>query len=154
MEPARAETPTLILERHYAAKPQDVFDAWTQAQALERWFAPTDDMRTRVLELDVREGGRYRIQMIEADGRIHTVSGTFQVFDAPNRLVFSWGWEPQPNETPLDYSRTQIVLEMRAVEGGTRMTLSHCSLPSEEMRHEHEGGWKGCLDRLQRHLHE
>ncbi len=147
-----AETATLVLERTYEATPQALFNAWTQAQALERWFAPTDEMSTRVLELDLREGGRYRIQMIEADGAINTVTGTFQVVNSPNQLIFSWGWEARPGETPLDYSRSHVIVDIEAVDGGAKLRLTHAQLPNEEMRSEHEGGWNGCLDRLAHHL--
>jgi len=147
-----AETATLILERTYPATPQAVFNAWTQAQALERWFAPTDEMSTRVLELDLREGGQYRIQMIEADGAVNTVTGTFEAVDPPKQLVFSWGWEPGPGETPLDYSRSRVIVDIEPVTDGARLTLTHVRLPNEEMRNEHEGGWNGCLDRLTHHL--
>lgn len=151
MEPARAETHALVIERTYAVPPRAVFNAWTRPQALERWFAPGSDMRTRVLELDPRVGGRYRIQMIEADGSINTVTGRFEVVDPPRQLIFSWRWEPRPGEQALDYSQTQVIIDIEAVAEGTHMTLTHLRLPNDSLHNEHESGWQGCLDRLGRY---
>lgn len=36
------------LRRTYAARRETIFDAWTQAATLSRWFAPSDDFRTVV----------------------------------------------------------------------------------------------------------
>ena len=63
----------LRLTRTYAAPPEKVYAAWTDPQALKRWFAPSDDFQTPEVEADVRVGGRYRIVMRSPDGEWHRV---------------------------------------------------------------------------------
>ena len=53
-----SDAPVLRLERTFAAPRERVFRAWTDAAELSRWFAPTDEHKTKVVALDVRVGGR------------------------------------------------------------------------------------------------
>ena len=39
---------TLTLNRNLNAPREQVFQAWTDVEALSRWFAPTDEYTTRV----------------------------------------------------------------------------------------------------------
>lgn len=149
MEPAPAELPPLVIQRIYPASCQTVYDAWTHRAALEQWFAPEEGMTIRVLELELHEGGRYRIEMVDTDGvTSHTVNGRFEVVDPPNQLVFTWAWEPHPGERPLDYAPCRVIVDLEAVGEGTRLTLTHQHLPSQPLIKEHESGWHGCLARL------
>lgn len=146
------EIPKLIIQRRFDVPCEKVFEAWTRPEALERWFAPCDTMGTRVLTWELNLGGRYRIRMSEQGGKEYVVGGLFRDIDPPNRLVFTWAWEPHPDETPLDYSQCTVTVELRPVGDGTELTLIHERLPNEAMRTEHQVGWEGCLDRLAQSL--
>ena len=132
----------LTINRHFPADRDTVFSAWTTAEALTQWFAPSNDSKTVVLELDVRVGGRYRIEMHEPDG-IHTVYGEYVSIDAPEKIVFTWAWEGSDDDTPM-----LVTVELREEKGGTAMSLLHEKLPSEHLRDLHNEGWNGCLSRL------
>jgi uncharacterized protein YndB with AHSA1/START domain len=58
------QTLTLRLDRHFAASPEAVFRAWTDPQALAAWFGP-EGVQTRNVEIDLRPGGRYSLEMYE-----------------------------------------------------------------------------------------
>ena len=45
---------TLNLSRTFAAPREKVFKAWTEPEALKRWFAPADDFATPVAEAALR----------------------------------------------------------------------------------------------------
>ena len=137
-----SDEPTLHLERTLAAPPQRVFRAWTDAAELSRWFAPTDEHKTRVVALDVRVGGRYRIEMHPPSGNVHIVVGTFREVRPPEKLVFTWAWEGK------DMGETLVTLEFRDREGSTDLILTHELFPTQELRDEHNKGWDGCLSRL------
>ena len=47
---------TLRMERVFAATPEQLFDAWTKADQLVRWWGPEGVTIPRH-ELDIREGG-------------------------------------------------------------------------------------------------
>ena len=148
MPAAAKEIPKLIIERRFEAPCKRVFEAWTRPEALERWFAPCDSQGTEVLTWELFVGGRYRIRMSEAGGKQYTVGGLFRVIDPPHRLVFTWAWEPEPDETPLDYRQCSVTVELKPLGDGTELTLIHERLPNEAMRTEHQSGWEACLQRL------
>lgn len=75
----KAQSPvkiTLQVKRTFHAPRAKVFQAWTDRGELARWFAPSPEYSTVVPELELRVGGRYRIEMHHKGGDVHGVSGT------------------------------------------------------------------------------
>ena len=93
-----------VIKRRLAAPRERVFQAWTEAAHLQRWFFPTvnGDVISHA-EIDLRVGGHYRITMCTAGGEVAAmVGGTYHEVHPPTRLVFSWAWqapESDPSET-------------------------------------------------------
>jgi len=145
METPKVETDvTLRLERQIAAPPERVFAAWTQAEGLTRWFGPTQEHSVRVHELDVRVGGRYRLEMLHSSGRSSVVFGTYQEITPPRRLVFTWMWE---NENLKAETLVTVLVEPEGK--GSRLVVLHERFSNTEEREKHNQGWTGCLDRLE-----
>ncbi|OGF17089.1 MAG: hypothetical protein A2W00_00970 [Candidatus Eisenbacteria bacterium RBG_16_71_46] len=134
---------TLRIERTIAAPREKVFEAWTEAESLKRWFAPSDEYRIPVAQVDLRAGGRYRIEMHHSSGKVHTVVGEYREIVAPSRLVFSWRWEDDPASP-----ETLVTVEFHARGDATELELTHERFPNAEARENHAKGWNGCLDRL------
>lgn len=137
-----SDAPILRLERTLAAPRERVFRAWTDAAELARWFAPTDGHTTKVIELEARAGGRYRVAMHAPSGEVHTVTGIFREIRAPERLVFTWVWEGK------DMGETLVTLEFQERGNSTVLVLTHELFPTQELRDQHTRGWDGCLGRL------
>jgi uncharacterized protein YndB with AHSA1/START domain len=135
---------SLTLERRLKAAPDQVWRAWTDPQALMRWFAPSDDFETPTVECDLRVGGRYRIVMKSPDGELHDVRGVYREIVPNERLVFSWAWQSEPDDESI------VTITLRPDGAGTELTLQHDKLPSVTSRDKHQHGWIGCLDRLER----
>ena len=53
------DQPRLDITRVYPVAPEKVWRAWTDPQALRRWFGPGEPDSVTSAELDVRVGGRY-----------------------------------------------------------------------------------------------
>ena len=53
-------------------------------------------------------------------------------------------------EGGADPGESRLSFDLRAVEGGTELTLTHARLHDEESRASHEGGWSGALDKLEK----
>jgi uncharacterized protein YndB with AHSA1/START domain len=144
MATTQQQTDTLQLQRTFAAPPERVWEAWTSAEAMSRWFRPADDYACTVHALDVRPGGRYRLELTHAPkGVRHIVSGTYEAVEPPRRLAFTWRWEDNP--TMPD---TLVTIELRPLGGGTELTLTHTRLAEEKLREDHRHGWTRCLERL------
>jgi uncharacterized protein YndB with AHSA1/START domain len=140
----------LALQRHYPVAPEIVFQAFTDARWLERWFCPSPDVTMSVSALDVRVGGHYRFVFRFPEGRV-AVRGEFRVVDRPAQLVFTWTWEPPDPHAGLE---TLVTVELRSVADGTELSLTHDLLPTEPIRTTHEDGWSATLDRLRDLLSE
>lgn len=138
---------TLLISRTLPARREEVFRAWTDPQALARWFAPSDEYKTTVPVFDFRPGGRYRIVM-RKDGEDHIVCGVFHEIRGPEKLVFTWRWETKPMED------TFVTVELHDRGASTELVLVHERLTPVDFRDRHEHGWIGCLDQLGRYLSE
>jgi uncharacterized protein YndB with AHSA1/START domain len=135
----------LNVRRWYPASRDLVFRAFTEPDLLERWFCPSPDVHLRVLELDLRIGGRYRFLFTFPDDRPKAVIGAYRVIDRPGRLTFTWTWEPPD---PHAGQETIVTVDLVDKDGGTELTLSHVNFPSDPLMQQHKNGWAGTLDRL------
>jgi uncharacterized protein YndB with AHSA1/START domain len=141
-------TAALRLERTFAATAEEVFDAWTNPEVLERWWAAAPTWTSPGCEVDLRPGGRYRLSMRDdANGRTHVVGGEFREVDRPRRLVYTWRWEGAPDESV-------VTVEFQTAGDTTTVVIEHSGLPAEAARAEHERGWNGTLDNLARRVLE
>lgn len=139
---------TLRLRRTFQAPRERVYKAWTEPAQLERWFAPTDRHVVRVLELELRPGGRYRFEMDPRPGEVFRLSGVFEVVKPPERLVYTWRWGGWGDEEP----DSRVGVEFHARGEATEVVLTHERLVGPGKVEKHTEGWSGCLDRLDRWL--
>jgi uncharacterized protein YndB with AHSA1/START domain/pimeloyl-ACP methyl ester carboxylesterase len=65
---------TVHISRAYAAGVDRAWWAWTDAEAISRWWGPQGWVAT-VYEMDVRPGGRWRFQIAPVDGSAAAVRG-------------------------------------------------------------------------------
>lgn len=143
---------TLRMTRAFTAPREKVFRAWTDPKELKRWFAPSDDYAIPLVEVDLRVGGRYRIQMKSPDGETYTVGGAYREIVVPARLVYTWAWEGGAHcgtEAPEEH-QTLVTVEFHERGGTTEVVLTHDFFPNVEEKEKHSHGWVGCLDRLGR----
>lgn len=135
----------LRLEQTFAARREDVFDAWTNPEVLRRWWAAGPDWGTPAAEVDLREGGRYRLSMHNPESdETHTVGGEYREVRRPERLVYTWAWEgesPEPSETV-------VTVEFSDRDGVTDVVLIHEGFSSDESRGAHEHGWNAVFENL------
>jgi uncharacterized protein YndB with AHSA1/START domain len=150
MEPARIkEKPSLKLARSYAAAPDKVWRAWTDPQALKKWWGPGPGEPVSLAELDVRAGGRFRIVFGGPDGKAHECAGVYKEVVPNRKLVFTWSW---PNTTPERESL--VTITFRAAGKGTELEFRHEQLFDEKVRDDHQRGWSSSFDKLERFLQE
>jgi uncharacterized protein YndB with AHSA1/START domain len=99
-------------------------------------------MKVPSAEVDLRVGGKYRIEMEAPDGAKHAAHGTYRVIEPPSKLVYSWGWESGPETDTL------VTVEFNERGAATEVVLKHERLTTAESRDRHTQGWNGCLDKL------
>lgn len=146
MEATRTkEKPSLSIQRRFPVAPEKVWRAWTDPQALKRWFGPGDAQAVSVAEVDVRVGGRFRLVFGGPKGDEHEVQGVYKEVVQNRRLVFTWTW---PRTTPERESVITIVF--KASGGGTELDFRHEQHYDETVRDGHLRGWTETFVKLER----
>lgn len=137
------DKPSLRITRTYPVSPEKVWRAWTQPEALSRWFGPGEPNSVTRADMDVREGGQYRIHFTTPDGEDHGVSGVYQEVVQGERLVFSWAWQSTPDRV------SRVAITLRAVPGGCELDFLHDRFFDQAARDNHERGWTGTFAKLE-----
>lgn len=150
MEIERGEdstTASVIVKKIVNADRERVFEAWTNPEMMQHWFVGAKG-RAQVA-VDLRVGGEYSNEMfIEGKGTCQEEGppsgrylhhGKYLEIIRPERLVFSWN-------SPF-VQNTTVTVELREVESGTEVTITHqLNAPSE--CEGHRGGWTYALGSL------
>jgi uncharacterized protein YndB with AHSA1/START domain len=139
----------LRLERTFNASAQAVFDAWTSAEVLKRWWPAGSDWETPLAEVDARLGGSLRLVMRSPDGEEFGGRGEYLEITRPERLVFTWTWDGHEG-----HEGTQLVeVEFNEhADGTTTVVLTNRGLRDEESKRSHRDGWLASFDNLERLL--
>jgi uncharacterized protein YndB with AHSA1/START domain len=87
----------LTITRIFDAPRALVFEAFSKAEHLKRWFAP-DGFTVPDCEMDFRVGGTYRLCM-RGLGRDHWVHGIYREIVKPERIVSTGILENEGTET-------------------------------------------------------
>ena len=131
----------LTISRVIRAPREEVFAAWTDPEILKRWWGP-GPVSCPEAQVDLREGGAYRLANLETDGSIIWISGRFELVRRPEELVYTWKLSILPTESTL-----VRVLFLSHPEG-TELVLTHERFAVEAARDMHLDGWTGCIDKL------
>ena len=143
--PAETMQNSLTLRRTIRAPRQKVFDAWTQPQHLAHWWRVNSAWTTPIVEIDLRVGGKYRLGMQNPEKPApHVCCGQFRVVEPPEKLVYTWSWEPPG----MEVGETLVTVEFRDLGESTEIVLRHEKFPNAQAAAEHTKGWTGCLEML------
>jgi uncharacterized protein YndB with AHSA1/START domain len=86
----------ILVVRNFQAPKRLVFDAWSSADHLRRWYG-CEQMAMPVCEVEFREGGRWRVVQRDDSGTDHALSGEYRDITRPDRLVFTERYENIPD---------------------------------------------------------
>lgn len=133
------------LERNYDASPEEIWELWTTADGIGRWWAP-EGFVVEVIELDLRPGGVLVYELIavgpeqvafmeRAGLPLRSVSRkTFTTVERPHRLGYRSLVDFVPGVEPYEHL-TEI--EIRPERDGTHVVM--------EMEPLHDADWTGRL---------
>ena len=138
------QEPELRIRRHYPVACEKVWRAWTEPQALSRWFGPGEEGSVTRAEMDVQAGGRYHIAFRTPDGEEHDVSGVYQEVVEHRKLVFSWAWKSTPGRV------SRVTVELRPDGEGCELHFLHEKFFNQEARDNHLRGWTATFAKLDR----
>ena len=143
---------SLKVSKAINAPRERVFAAWTQPELLHQWWGAHETFTVPIAEVDLRVGGKYRFGMLEPGKDAPYVSyGAYREVNPPEKLVFTWAFEKMPDDDS-DFVPAETLVTVEFIEQGaaTEVVLTHEQVPDEHMRDEHQQGWGGCLEGLDR----
>lgn len=132
-----SETGAVEREVRIQARPETIFPFLTDPELMVRWMGTT-------VEADPRPGGIYRVAI---EPSRYVARGEFVEVSAPERVVFTWGWES--GESPVRPGSSTVEITLTPDGDHTIVRLVHSDLPSEESADRHTVGWEHYLPRLQ-----
>ncbi len=136
----------LRFERVIDAAPEEVFDAFTDPEAVEEMYGLDDPDWVVESEGDIRVGGTWSVAFGPSRGELSRFTHRFEVIDRPRRVVFA-STETAPNGTSFD-SEVEATFEERGA--GTLVAIVQKGFPSAEIRDAHRVGLPHAFDRIGR----
>ena len=143
-EVQKPDDATLIVRRMLNAPPERAFKAWTSPEHIKQWMRPDPGMVVPLASMDLRVGGKYRIQMKMPDGEFFTAVGEFREVKAPERLVHTWDWEKDGSGAEfgeVEGKPSLITVEFLKRGERTEFVLTHSRFATVQSRDSHAEGW-------------
>lgn len=130
----------LVVTRTFDAPARLVFEAWTSPELMKRWWAPKSmGVPLRSCEMDVRDGGSYRLEFGHDAAESMAFVGRYLEVVPPSRLVWT-------NEESEDGAVTTVTFEER--DGKTLLTV-HELYPSKEALDAGHGAEEGMPEQFE-----
>ncbi|MET4702496.1 uncharacterized protein YndB with AHSA1/START domain [Constrictibacter sp. MBR-5] len=134
---------TVRLHRVIAAKPEKVYRAFLEPDAVASWLPPFG-FTCAVHELEARVGGRHRMSFRNfTTGDSHSFGGEYLELVAGERLVYTDRFDDAnlPGEM-------KVAVTLKAVSVGTEMIIEQESIPDAIPREACYLGWRESLRKL------
>jgi uncharacterized protein YndB with AHSA1/START domain len=133
----------IAMTRVFDAPRELVWEAVTRPEHFARWWGPRR-YTSEIHEMDVRPGGRWRVDQHGEGGIVHPFHGEYLEVDPPSRLVLTQGYR--------DFPPLLVTITLEEADGGTRLTsLTRADSPEGRdalLASGMEGGARESLDRL------
>ena len=122
MSSTTAPTGTVTLHRVFRAPPERLYRAFLDPDAMAKWLPP-HGFTGRVLSLDARVGGSYRMQFTNfSNGQSHAFGGTYLELVPGERIVHTDSFDdphlPGEMRTTITFRPVLVGTEVTAVQEG------------------------------------
>jgi len=131
--------------RVLAAPREQVFAAFTDPEALKRWWITAEGTQVVEVKMDVKTGGAWHIRLTDALGDPVVVGGVYREVRRPEKLIYTWRWQGN-----MDIGESIVTVEFKAVGTSTEVSIIHEGLPSDHQVQFHTWGWTKILEGLSR----
>ena len=136
---------TVRLHRVLRAKPEKVYRAFLDAEAIARWLPP-NGFTCKVDQLDAKVGGKFRMSFRNfSTGNGHSFGGTYLELVSEERLRYTDKFDDA--NLPGEMVTT---VTLRAVSCGTELSVLQQGIPDVIPTEMCYLGWQESLDHLAR----
>lgn len=148
----------LVITRIINAPIEKVWTAWTDPEHVKTWWGPKG-FTAPVIQIDLREGGKYLFSMRSPEGQDFWSVGTFLEIDPPHRIVMTDSFADENGNivNPSYYNmsadfplKTTFSVIFEADGQATRLTLKYDDLSAindTDLR-DMKAGWEESLDKF------
>jgi uncharacterized protein YndB with AHSA1/START domain len=142
--------PDLIIERHFNAPRELVWQAFTDPDQIAQWFGPVGYHVPRSsVSVDLRVGGEQRLEMVADSPDMPAAGPSVGVFDEivePELLVTHEDLDGEMAEL-FGTTRLTLRLELHEEDGGTRLVL-HQGPYGDRILGDAREGWGSSFTKL------
>jgi uncharacterized protein YndB with AHSA1/START domain len=146
----------LVLERHVDAPPRLVWEALTTPEHLKEWYMPRAWGRVSRVEMDVRPGGIFSIDIATADGQEFPNLGCFLDVVPMERLAWTSMLFPGYRPAVFDDIPITAIVTMESAGAGTRYVFTALHRDEADFEKNKASGWQQgteiALDQLVAHV--
>lgn len=136
---------TITIKRTFDAPRKLVWQAWTQAEHIVKWWSPKG-METKVVEHNFTVGGKWQYIMPMPNGQEFIAEGTYTDIVEFERIISSANFKPMTEGVEI-----QAIFEDDGDKTSFTFNVVH---PTEEYKIQQEkmgimNGWGSVFDRLE-----
>jgi uncharacterized protein YndB with AHSA1/START domain len=143
--PDKQETGTVRLHRVFSAKPEKIYRAFTDADAMAKWLPPYG-FTCRVHHLDAKVGGTFRMSFTNfTTGNSHSFGGEYVELVPHERIRYTDVFD-DPNLP----GTMHVTVKLKAVSVGTEVHIEQSGIPSLIPTEACYLGWQQSLVQLAR----
>ncbi|MDP2017214.1 SRPBCC family protein [Hydrogenophaga sp.] len=136
-------TGTVTLHRVFPAPPERVYRAFIDPDAMAKWLPP-HGFTGRVLQMDARVGGSYRMQFTNfSSGQVMAFGGQYLEL-VPNERIVHTDVFDDPNLP----GEMRVTLTFKAVSMGTELHVEQAGIPAVIPLEACHLGWQESLQLL------
>ena len=134
---------TVRLHRVLATRPEKVYRAFVEPDAIASWLPPFGFLCT-VHELEAREGGKHRMSFCNfTTGNSHSFGGTYLELVPGQKLVYTDSFDD-----PGMPGEMKVTVTLKAVSVGTELSIEQQGIPDVIPAEACYLGWQESLRKL------
>lgn len=150
-------TQQVYITRLFDAPRDLVFEAWTSAKHLEKWYAP-NGCSIKILKFDLSENGMFLHTIQTPDNFTCTCKGVFLEIVRPEKIVYTLGFSDEEGNSMRSSEidkhsdwpdETTVTVIFEDVQGKTRVHLHQSVSESLAKQTGAYPSWLQMLDRLE-----
>jgi PhnB protein len=145
----------ITITRQFDAAPQEVWDAWTQSDILDRWWAPKP-WRAVTKEFDFKVGGKWIYSMVGPNNERHWARVDYTKIDTPRSFDGTDSFADENGVKSKDMPETNWHVELKKAGSGTELvvdlTATKPGALEKLLEMGFEEGFKMGLDNLEEYL--
>ncbi len=146
----------IVIERTYRARLEEAWDLWTTKEGFESWWGP-QGFRVEVAEIDAREGGALRYEMIADSPQMvaamkqmgqpssHAVLSRFSEVKQLEHLVLTNVIDFLPGVPPYE---SKVVVDFSPVGDSVRMVVTLGAMHDAQFTRMQQEGFTSQLTKL------